>query len=54
MKKISEKRKELELGIIKKEKFRLTLNSYLGLLKHGNTKKIQEELLMQYWLWKDI
>lgn len=27
-----------------------TLQSYLGLLKHGNTRKLQEELLNQYWI----
>ena len=27
-----------------------TLQSYLGLLKHGNTYKLQEEVLMRYWL----
>ena len=28
------------------------LQSYLGLLKHGNTHKIKQELLGQYWLWQ--
>jgi len=27
-----------------------TLQSYLGLLKHGNTYKIRERLLMEYWV----
>jgi hypothetical protein len=27
-----------------------TLQSYLGLLKHGNTYEIWERLLMQYWI----
>ncbi len=27
-----------------------TLQSYLGMLKHGNTKKIQNELLQKYWV----
>ena len=30
-----------------------TLQSYLGLLKHGNGIKMKEELLNLYWLWKD-
>jgi len=30
----------------------LTLQSYLGLLSHGNTHKIQEKLLNGYWLYK--
>ncbi len=30
-----------------------TLQSYLGLLKHGNTHKLQEELLNEYWIWQD-
>jgi RNA-directed DNA polymerase len=29
-----------------------TLQSYLGLMGHGNTKKLQQELLGQYWLWQ--
>lgn len=28
------------------------LQSYLGLLKHGNSIKIKDELLGEYWLWK--
>lgn len=28
-----------------------TFQSYLGLLKHGNSYKIQQELKSQYWLW---
>jgi retron-type reverse transcriptase len=31
-----------------------TLQSYLGLLSHGNTFKICEELLMQYWLSRNV
>ncbi len=27
-----------------------TLQSYLGLIKHGNTHKLQQELRNQYWL----
>jgi retron-type reverse transcriptase len=29
-----------------------TLQSYLGLLSHGNTYKIQEKLLNEYWLYR--
>lgn len=29
-----------------------TLNSYLGLLKHGDTYILQQELLNSYWFWK--
>jgi len=29
-----------------------TLQSYLGLLKHGNTYKTKQELLGEYWLWQ--
>jgi len=29
-----------------------TLASYLGLLKHGNTFQLQEELLNNYWFWQ--
>lgn len=28
-----------------------TLQSYLGLLKHGNSVKVKEELLNEFWLW---
>jgi hypothetical protein len=31
-----------------------TLQSYLGLLKHGNSRQIREELLNEYWLWKRV
>ncbi|MEK9183357.1 MAG: reverse transcriptase/maturase family protein, partial [Patescibacteria group bacterium] len=30
-----------------------TLQSYLGLLKHGNSLKARNELLNKYWLWKE-
>ena len=30
-----------------------TLQSYLGLIKHGNSYKIQKELLNNYWLFRD-
>lgn len=30
-----------------------TLQSYLGLLRHGNTFKVRQEALNQYWLWGD-
>ena len=30
-----------------------TLASYLGLLKHGNTFKLQQELRNNYWLWEN-
>ncbi|MBI4426174.1 MAG: group II intron reverse transcriptase domain-containing protein [Candidatus Kerfeldbacteria bacterium] len=29
-----------------------TLQSYLGLLSHGNTHKIQEDALNEYWIWQ--
>lgn len=29
-----------------------TSQSYLGLLKHGNTHKTKQELLREYWLWQ--
>lgn len=29
-----------------------TLQSYLGLLSHGNTDKITDDLLGRYWLWR--
>jgi len=30
-----------------------TLQSYLGLLGHGNTHKVRDELLIEYWLWQN-
>ena len=30
-----------------------TLQSYLGLLKHGNTAKARQDLLGRYWVWRD-
>ncbi len=29
-----------------------TLQSYLGMLKHGNTSQTRQELLGRYWVWK--
>lgn len=29
-----------------------TLQSYLGLLKHGNTEKARQDLLGRYWVWQ--
>jgi len=29
-----------------------TLQSYLGLLSHGNTRKLRDEVLQEYWVWK--
>ena len=29
-----------------------TVQSYLGLLKHGNTHKIRQNVLHEYWLWR--
>jgi hypothetical protein len=31
-----------------------TLQSYLGLLKHGNIFKIRRQLLINYWPWQDL
>ncbi|MBI4092898.1 MAG: group II intron reverse transcriptase domain-containing protein [Candidatus Kerfeldbacteria bacterium] len=31
-----------------------TLQSYLGLLKHGNTHKIRQKVLNEYWLWHEV
>ena len=30
-----------------------TLHSYLGLLSHGNTEKIIDDVIGEYWLWKE-
>ncbi|MFH2018436.1 MAG: RNA-directed DNA polymerase [bacterium] len=30
-----------------------TVQSYLGLLRHGDTRKIQERLLMEYWIYQE-
>jgi retron-type reverse transcriptase len=38
---------------IKENKTSQSLASYLGLLRHGNTFKLREELLNDYWLWED-
>ena len=29
-----------------------TVRSYLGLLSHGNTRKLRDEVLREYWVWK--
>ncbi|HBR80125.1 TPA: hypothetical protein DEA21_00515 [Candidatus Uhrbacteria bacterium] len=38
---------------IKKSSDLLSLQSYLGLLGHGNTYKVRQELLNDYWLWSE-
>jgi len=38
---------------IKESPTNATLNSYLGLLKHGNAKKVREKIIMSYWLFKE-
>ena len=30
-----------------------TVQSYLGLLKHGNTHKVRQQVLNGYWLWQE-
>ncbi len=30
-----------------------TVQSYLGLISHGNTFKLSQEVLSQYWLWQE-
>lgn len=40
------------LARIKQNSKQETLQSYLGLLKHGNTHKTEQELLAWYWLWQ--
>jgi len=30
-----------------------TLRSYLGLLGHGNTSKVRQDVLNAHWLWSD-
>lgn len=42
------------LGRIKIHSTNETLQSYLGLLGHGNAGKIRGQLLTRYWLWRKI
>jgi len=44
------KTKERMFRRIKANPTNETLQSYLGLLRHGNTKKVREGLIMRYWL----
>ncbi len=46
------KTKRRMLRRIKENPILATLMSYLGLLKHGNTLKLQQELRNEYWLWE--
>ena len=48
------KTKDKMLKRIKASPFEKTLQSYLGLLKHGDTNKSRGELLAQYWLWREV
>ncbi|MFC1612368.1 reverse transcriptase domain-containing protein [Patescibacteria group bacterium] len=50
---LRKKTKDRMIKRIKTNPTNETLQSYLGLLGHGNTKKTREELLMRYWLWRN-
>lgn len=39
---------------IRKSKTEETVQSYLGLLKHGDTFGLRQEALNQYWLWREV
>ncbi|MBM2820347.1 MAG: RNA-directed polymerase (Reverse transcriptase) [Candidatus Berkelbacteria bacterium] len=42
---------EYKDGLIKKETLSQSFNSYLGVLSHADTYKLQEELINSYWFW---
>ncbi len=44
--------KKRMFGKIQKNPENETLQSYLGLLKYGNTFKLKQEVLNDYWLWQ--
>jgi hypothetical protein len=46
------KTKQRMLKRIKQTPSEETLQSYLGLLSHGNTIKLRERLLGEQWLWQ--
>lgn len=47
------KTKQRILKKLKRSPSEETLQSYLGLLSHGNTVKSRDEVLGEYWLWSD-
>ncbi len=49
---LRKKTKERMLKRIQENPTNETLQSYLGLIKHGNSFKIKEEVLNEYWLWE--
>ena len=51
---LRETTKRRMLNRIKNNPTSESLQSYLGLLNHGNTQKIRQELLCQYWLWHEF
>ncbi len=48
--KFDSKIEEYKLGLISKESLNQSLQSYLGVLSHANTYKLQEYLKNKYWL----
>ena len=50
LRKLEEKMKKYEAGKIAKLNFEQSLQSYLGVLSHANTRKLSERLKNEFWL----
>ncbi len=49
--KLEKRIKEYKNGIINKQTLEQSLQSYLGVLSHANTYKLEQELKNQFWFW---
>lgn len=52
-KKMKERVREYEAGMRSEESLNQCLQSYLGVLSHADAYKIREELLNQFWFWRN-
>lgn len=49
--KLQERVEMCKQGLISEESAKQSLNSYLGVLSHANTKMLREELINKFWFW---
>lgn len=50
-KKLKKRFEEYKTGVISAQTLKQSLQSYLGVLSHANTYKLQQELKNQFWFW---
>lgn len=50
-KKLEQRIFEYKIGLIDQQTLERSLQSYLGVLSHANTYKLNQELKNQFWFW---